>query len=164
MTTLVTDPTATIKSTTYENALYELLTLIRTYELKLATDPGLIDFTIDNDFLFSGSFTLPVSTTLDTNTGSSISVGIDYLGNTVYSKGVNTNTLKSSNIVAALVELLNRIQLLESNTSKNPSGINNITFQTTNDGTSFEGTFSITVIPTFNDDGSLKYIAKEYLL
>lgn len=164
MTTFITDPTATLRSTTHENALYELITLIRTYELKLATDPGLIDFTMDNDFLFSGSFTLPISTTLDTDTGSSISVGVDYLGNTTYNKGINTNTLKSSNIVAALVELVNRIQLLESNSSKNPSGINNLTFETKNDGTSFEGTFSLTIIPTFNDDGSLKYIAKEYLL
>lgn len=164
MTTFITDPTATLKSTTYENALYELITLIRTYELKLATDPNLIDFAMDNDFLFSGSFTLPVTTTLDTTNGSSNTVGVDYLGNTTYNKGSSSNTLKSNNIVAALVELVNRIQLLESNSSKNPSGVNNVTFETKNDGTSFEGTFSLTIIPTFNDDGSLKYVAKEYLL
>lgn len=164
MTVFITDPTATLKSTTYENALYELLSLIRVQELKLATDPGNIDMTIDTDFLFSGSFTLPVVSSIDQTTGSIKIVGTDYLGNLTYSKGLSTNTLKSSNAIAALVELIQSIQLLESNTSKNPSGVNNITFETKTDGVSFEGTFSITLIPTFNTDGSLKYLAKEYLL
>lgn len=164
MTTFTTDSTATLHSTTYENALYELITLIRTYELKLATDPAKIDFTIDADFLLSGTFTLPVTSSIDSLTGNMNIVGVDYLGNVTYAKGLSTNTLKSNNIVAALVELINLIQLLESNTLKNPSGINNITFQLMTDGVSFEGTFSITLIPTFNSDGSLKYVAKEYLL
>ena len=164
MSVFITDPTATLKSTTFENALYELLTLVRTYELKLATDPNLIDFTINNDFLFSGSFIVPVISSVNSTTGAINILGVDYLGNLTYSQGVSANTLMSTNVIAALVELMQSIQLIETNTAKNPAGVNNITFDTRSDGTSFQGTFSLTLIPTFNTDGSMKYLAKEYLL
>lgn len=167
MALLITDATATIKSTTYEGALLELITLIKISEGDLTKNPQNLDnvsVTIDYDALTaSGDFSLPVIVSLG-DTGTLITTAANYLSGLTYSAGANTNSLKSGNAIAATMELIQRMQIIESTTTKNPQNLNKVTGKIDNEALTFSGTFELNLVLSITSTGSITLMAKEYLL
>ena len=166
MASLITDTTATLKSTTYEGALLELMSLIKISESDLTKNPQNLDnisFTIDYDQrTFSGEFSFPVTVSIADN-GALITTAANYLSS-AYSSGAANNTLKSKNAIAAAMELIQAIQLIESNIGKNPQGLNKVSGKIDNEALTFAGTITLDILLSLNADGSVKISAKEYLL
>lgn len=167
MASLITDATATIKSTTYEAALLELMTLIKVAEGDLAKNPQNLDnisFAIDYDEkTFSGDFSFPVVISIADN-GNLVTTAANYLTGLTYSSGTSTNTLKSKNAIGAAMELIQAMQLIESNTTKNPQALNKVTGKIDNEALTFAGTVTLDILLSVSTDGSVKVSAKEYLL
>lgn len=166
MTKLTIDSTATLKSNTMEGALLELVTLIRINESILSNNPQAlnnISLSISYDDLTAdGTVTFPLSISID-NQGDSVISAINYLSNVTYSAGISANTLKSSNPINAVIELIQRMQTLETVTTNNPTGANKVTGKTDNELLVYTGTFNLNLSLSIGTNGALQYTAKEYL-
>jgi hypothetical protein len=167
MATIQTGSGEVFKTTTAEGRLIETVCFLRLAELDGVKNPDgknsvLGEFSI-SDLLFLGSYNLPCSQTLTTAGAVSI-VANPYLLSTGFNPGSGTPTFKSAAIEAYLLEVLTYLQGLESNASKNPQGLNNVTGTYNADTGIYSGTFSIPVALTQDGSGKACFAAQEYLL
>ena len=150
-----------------EGALLELITLIKISELDLTKNPqGLnnVSATIDYDTkIISGDFSIPVVVSVS-ESGTLTTTAVNYLTGLAYTIGASTNTLKSNNAIAALMELIQRIQLVEATSAKNPQNVNRITGKIDNEGLTFAGTIELELLVSIDSIGNTVFSAKEYLL
>ena len=63
-----------------------------------------------------------------------------------------------------LIELITRIQIMESNNGNNPDGLNNVTGTYNQDTGVYSGSFSINCSPTIDANGTPSFEAQEYLV
>lgn len=167
MTTLNPGTGGTLKATTLENAIQEILVWIIATERDIAKNPNQIrnitslswDLTTR---LFSASYTIPVIKNIDA-TGNSCFQGKEYLTNDGFIQGSGGDLL-STGAVATLLEISERIQTLENDLAKNPDSKNFVggTFNT--NSLTYSGSVSAIFKEKFDTDGEIIFEVEEYLL
>lgn len=167
MATIQAGSGETFKSSTAEGRLIEAVCFLRLAELDIAKNPGEINGVIGEfsiaDLSFTGQYNLPCSQSLTTVGALSIAAS-PYLQNTGFSQGTGSPTFKSSTIEAYLLEILSYLQVLESDSTKNPEQINNVSGTFNSDTNIYSGTFSIPVQLVLDGVGKATFQAVEYLL
>jgi hypothetical protein len=155
---------ATLKSTTAENQLLEIISFIRVMEQNLTNNPQILNkisasldiktLTISGNF----SFTL-IKTESDFGTLFKVS---EYLINTNFNPGTG-GTFKSPTPANYMREVLEYIQSLEANPNKNTQAINSITTSYDTDDLIYSGTFDFNLSLSIAATGAAVFTAKEYL-
>lgn len=157
----------TLKSVTLENALIEAITLLRSKELDTALNPAnenRITYSLDQTNTLTGTCTFTAQESVSGADGSINWLVSNYLGaGFVFSAG-NAGTIKSNNLPAAIVEIAKRIQLLESQTAKNQSGLNRINLTYDSDAATVTCTFEAATTISISTDGKPQLTATTYLL
>lgn len=163
--TIVTAGTGgTIQSDNAEQQLLDCIALIKGWE-KGAQNPNRGN-TINCSFGLGSalaviSFQIPASPSIN-DAGQQVQSAIPYLVNTNFTPG-SEGTFKSASVEAYFLEILSYLEIIETNTTKNPSGVNNVSSSFDSDGKVVTGTANIPF--TFEiDNGFIKFMADEYLL
>lgn len=73
-------------------------------------------------------------------------------------------TLVATTVEKQLVELITRIQIMESSNANNPENLNRITGSYNQDTGVYSGSFSIQCNPTIDSNGTPSFEAQEYLV
>lgn len=167
MGSITTGTGGTLKSNTIENMLYEALVLAVNWENDVTKNPTAekkislnedkaakrltsnFDFKIARERTPTGSTSFPVQTQL---------IGTNYTPGT-------TPSIVSTNIYAAIVEIVEEIQRRDSDQNKNPQGLNTVT-ALNYDSESLTVTGAISLVVDFSTDsqGNVLSRARAYLL
>jgi hypothetical protein len=164
MTIVTAGSGATIQSDNAEQQLLDCIALIKGWE-KGAQNPNKGN-TINCSFglgssLAVVSFQVPAAPSINSD-GQQVQSAIAYLINTNFTPGTG-GTFKSTSVEAYFLEVLTFLEIVEANTTKNPSGVNNVASSFDSDGRVVTGTANIPF--TFEiDNGFIKFMADEYLL
>lgn len=156
----------TFKTSTVEGRLIEVVTFLRLQEMDSVKNPDdrnsvIGDFSI-NSSEFSGSYSLACSQAITAEGGISI-VATPYLTGVTFAPGSGSPTFKSTTVEAYLLEVITYIQFLESVTSKNPQGLNQVTGTYNADTGVYSGTFAIPCSVAIGSNGDCNFSAQEYL-
>lgn len=155
---------ATLKSTTAENQLLEIVSFIRIMEQNLNNNPqslSKISASLDiKDLSISGNFSFGLTKT-ESDFGTLFKV-TEYLTNTNFNPGTG-GTFKSPTPANYMREVLEYIQSLEANPSKNTQLINSITTSYDTDDLLYSGTFNFNLTLSIAANGATVFTAKEYL-
>lgn len=153
----------TLKKSTAEGQLLELLTLLQITEAQFTNTLDAIQISYNLDLLIASSvFAIPASESIDGN-GAIIRTASNYLTSLTFSPGTG-GTFKSANAAQYLMELIGYLQSRENDPAKNPSNFNKITSNFDGDTNLFSGTVSLDVDVTLdNTTGNTIIYAKEYL-
>lgn len=156
----------TIKSTTLEGQIFEAISLARKWELDSSKNPSARNYISSYSLSatgFAAAVSFPCELSLNTS-GQTVFVIPDYLVGTAFTPGT-TGTFKSSNIAAYIAELILHGQLLERQSSKNPSSINNFSAEyNTEEPITFNANISLALILDISSNGKPQFNAVEYLL
>lgn len=168
MATITPGTDGTLKSTTLENALHEALLRCISYELDTAKNPLVTrNIVMSCDFAqnkVTGSFSFGLLVSIDSTTGTSTNTILEYLTNSGYLPGTG-GTIKSAIISAAIVEIAERIQILDRNSLKNPTAKNTITGLTyDSEANTVSGNFEYELSVVLGASGVSTITAKTYLL
>lgn len=166
MTTIAVGSNGTLKTSTVEGHLLELLTFLQLKETDTVVNPSGKDYIQGtynlNNLTFNGNFSIPVIQTIN-NTGELTLVAKEYLVSSGFSPG-DGGTFKSTNPAQYLIEVLTFIQNREPDPTKNLSGNEIVTASIDTDAMTYSGTVNnLPVNMTINSDGNTVFIAKEYL-
>ena len=166
MATIQSGTGGTFKASTAEGRLIEVACFLRNQEQDSTKNPddrnSIIGVFSINSNDFSGTYSLACAQAL-TPDGSISIVATPYLENVVFSPGTDTPTFKSTTIEAYLLEVITYLQYLESVSTKNPSGLNNVTGTYNADTAVYSGTFAIPVSFVVGTSGEASFTALEYL-
>jgi hypothetical protein len=164
MTVITPGTTGTLKSSTAEATLIEILTFIRNNERLSAKNPSNRRFVnVDynhNTGLVVVSWTIPAITSI-TSTGTIETSASDYLTDVAFTSGTG-GTFKSSGYTQTVLEVAEYLQLLEQDSSKNPNALNYIQSNYDSDTKNYSGNAQI----PFNvelENGIPKIIVVPYL-
>lgn len=157
----------TLKSTTLEGAFFEAVMLLLSKEKDTTlnvSNLSRVSFTIDQGLIATGSCTFSAQENLSA-TDDSVSWNVsNYLGSGfVFSPG-SGGTLKATNLPAAIVALAKRMQNLESQTSKNSKGLNNIAITYDSDLLTVRVNWQCQLDLATNANGRAETIVKTYLV
>lgn len=157
----------TLKSTTLEGAFLEAIMLLLSLEKNPTLNPSnesRVTFQGDQSLILTGVCTFS-GTEILSSTNDSLTWSVNnYIGSGfVFSSGT-TGTLKAPNLPAAIVSLAKRIQILESQTAKNPQGLNRVNLESVSDTSSIIVKWSIQTELTFSSTGLTQLTAKPYLV
>ncbi len=157
---------ATLKSSTLEAQLLEAISLARKWELDSARNPSARNY-ISNYSLSASGFTANISFPCDMSlntSGQPIFTIPDYLSGTGFTAGT-AGTFKSTNIAAYIGELVIFGQLLERQSAKNPSSINNLSAEyNTEEPITLNANISLALTLDIASNGKPQFTAVEYLL
>jgi hypothetical protein len=157
--------TATLKSTTAEGQLLEIISFMRIMEQNLTNNPqGLNKITASLDIKnlsISGNFSFNLTKTESTDFGTLFKIS-EYLISTGFSSGTG-GTFKSPTPANYMREVLEYLQSLEANPNKNLQAANNITTSFDTDDLLYSGTFSFNLNLSIASNGATTFTAKEYL-
>lgn len=157
----------TIKSTTAEGQLMEIVSFISQKQAIENNNPGLINnvfATHDQQQLtFAGTYNLPVS--LSIGSGGVIELAaVTYLVGTAFQVGTN-GTFLANSPEGYLLEVLMYLQGLEQQPTLNPNSRNFVTGTYNSDTGRYQGSFTIPVILGIDGaSGVINYGANPYLL
>lgn len=156
----------TIKSTTLEAQLQEICMLLQISEATPVNNPDQLDrisVSHDSDTSnFTATFNFPVEQTINPEGQINYSA-LDYLVDLDFSPGTG-GTFKSNSLTGYLMEALIYAQNVERQAIRNPANRNGATGSFNSDSTIFTGSLSLPVLISVEPDGSIKYVADEYLL
>jgi hypothetical protein len=157
----------TIKSTTAEGQLMEIMTFISQKQASLVTNPSeVINVTGSHDqqaLLYSGTYQFSVTQALAAN-GSLTLTAATYLVGTAFQEGTD-GTFKSNSPEGYALEVLMYLQAKEQDGNSNPNSRNYITGTYNSDTGIYQGSFSIPVILGLDAaTGVVNYGANPYLL
>lgn len=166
MATLTLGTGATLKSTTVEAAIIELLNFIKIHERVSIENPNSQDnvrvLWSSVSRQYTGTFSLPC-----TFTKNELNVYtprcINYFQNLTYSSGSAASELVSQNPLQDLMDLILRVQELEADPSKNATSANNVTADVLSEPYRFEGSYTLDTTEVINVNGSVSYPVKPYL-
>lgn len=166
MATVTAGTGGTIKSTTLEAQLQESCMLLQILEVTPANNPDQLDrISVAHDpdtNNFTATFNFPVEQTIN-DLGQINYSAPDYLTDTDFLPGTG-GTFKSTTLAGYLMEALIYAQNIERQSIRNPTNRNGATGNFNSDSTLFTGSLSLPVLITVEPDGSIKYVADEYLL
>jgi hypothetical protein len=167
MATVTPGTGSTIKSTTAEGQLHEVITFIGIRQRNSSTNPGEVEnVTGQHDqqaLLFSGSYQFNVSQSIASN-GSLTLEAVPYLVGTGFQVGTG-GTFKGNSPERYCLEVLMYMQSLELNPATNPQNRNFITGTYNSDTGLYQGSFSLPVIVAIDAaSGVVNYGANPYLL
>lgn len=167
MATVTPGTGGTIKSTTAEGQLHEIISFISQKQASISTNPSeAINVSANHDqqaLLFSGTYQFSVSQTIGANGALTLTVN-SYLVGTAFQVGTS-GTFKSNSPEGYALEVLMYLQNRELNASFNPNNRNYITGSYNSDTGLYQGSFSIPVILGIDAvSGVVNYGANPYLL
>lgn len=166
MATIVTGESGTLKAITLEGQLQEAAILLQLLEATPANNPEQIDrVSVSHDpdaNIFTSSFSFPVNQNIN-ELGHINYSAFDYLVNINFSPGIG-GTFKSTTLTGYLMEMLIYTQNIERQSTRNPSSRNGAIGNFNSDNTLFTGSLNLPVLISIEIDGSIKYIADEYLI
>ncbi|MEH1796304.1 hypothetical protein [Nostoc sp.] len=166
MTTITPGNNGTLKSTTAENALVELVTILKNGEANTTVNPNkrnyvTIDFNVNTGSV-AISFSIP-SVPIITGTGSIEITASEYLTNLGFNSGT-AGTFKSSSAAQSLIEIASYLQNKESDTIANSEGNNYTNFNYDGDNAVFSGSATIPFTVSLDSSGKPIINVTEYLL
>lgn len=157
---------ATIKSPTLEGQILETLVFIKLMELFPGKNPNNKNSVSGNynvaNSSFSGSFTIPIVPTVNPN-GSTSYTGENYFANVTFTSGMG-GTFKSNDPISYLLELITYAQILEADTTKNPTQADNISSNIDGNSRTCTGDVDLPIIISISANGQQQIVAKEYLV
>ncbi len=166
MTSITPGTGSTLKSVTAENALIELVTILKNGEANTTINPNkrnyvTLDFNVNTGSV-AISFNIP-SIPAITPTGSIEITASEYLTNLGFSSGTG-GTFKSSTAAQSLIEIASYLQSKESDTVSNAEGNNYTNFNYDGDNAIFSGSATIPFTVTLDTNGKPVINITEYLL
>jgi hypothetical protein len=167
MATVTPGTGGTIKSTTAEGQLHEIMSFLSINQASIGTNPSeATNVSCSHDqqaLLFSGTYQFSVAQTIAANGSLTLAVN-PYLVGTAFQEG-SGGTFKSNTPEGYALEVLMYLQNRELNPSFNPNNRNNITGSYNSDTGLYQGSFSIPVILGIDAvSGVVNYGANPYLL
>lgn len=167
MATVTPGSGGTIKSTTAEGHLQEIMTFISIKQAALSTNPSEVTNVSCNHnqqaLTFTGNYQFSVSQAID-GSGALTLEANTYLVGTGFQVGTG-GTFKGNSPEKYALEVLMYLQGLEQNPSLNPQGRNFITGTYNSDNGLYQGSFSIPVLLGIDaTSGVVNYGANPYLL
>lgn len=155
----------TLTATSAEGALQEILSFIRIQEQTAGRNPQektSVNARWDsNSNTLTGTFSFAASRTISGD-GSINLAAQTYLQSTSYSAG-SGGTFKSATPESAAIEILEYLQILEANSTANPNNENRITSSFDSDRGLYTGSFTLPISLSIGDDGTIVFVAPEYL-
>ncbi|GAA6621583.1 hypothetical protein [Scytonema sp. NUACC26] len=166
MTTIIPGNNGTLKTTTVEGQLLELMAFLQVKEVDTTVNPSGKDYIQGNfnfnTFAFNGTFNIPVTQTIGSN-GELTLVAKEYLVTSGFDPG-SSGTFKSTNPAQYLIEIITYIQTRENDPTKNLSGNSIVTASIDTDAMTYSGTVNnLPVLMTIDGNGNTVFSAKEYL-
>lgn len=166
MTTITSGSNSTLKSTTAENALVELVTILKNGETNTTVNPNkrnyvTLDFNLNTGSV-AISFSIP-SVPIITGTGSIEITASEYLTNLGFHSGTG-GTFKSSTAAQSLIEIASYLQNKESDPIANSEGNNYTNFNYDGDNAVFSGSATIPFTVSLDSNGKPIINVTEYLL
>ncbi|MDF5706547.1 MAG: hypothetical protein PUP90_02405 [Nostoc sp. S4] len=166
MTSVIPGTNGTLKSTSAENALIELVTFLKNGEADTTINPNkrnyvTLDFNVNTGSV-AISFSIPSVPTI-TATGSIELTASEYLTNLGFSSGSN-GTFKSSTAAQSLIEIASYLQSKEADNTSNSAGNNYTNFSYDGDNAVFSGSATIPFTVSINSSGKPIINVVEYLL
>lgn len=166
MTTITPGSNGTLKSTTAEKVLIELVTILKNGESNTAINPNkrnyvTLDFNVNTGSV-AISFSIP-SVPVITPTGSIEITASEYLINLGFDSGTG-GTFKSSTAAQSLIEIASYLQNKESDSASNSLGNNYTNFNYDGDKAVFGGSATIPFTVSLGSDGKPIVNVTEYLL
>jgi hypothetical protein len=165
MTAIIPGSGGTIQSTNAEQVLLDCITLIKNLEKvpsKNPTNTNGVSCSLGlNTAIANISFNMPAIPALN-NSGQQVQTASSYLSNTEFTPGTG-GTFKSSSIEGYLLEIVTYLEIVESNSTKNPNSNNYISSTFDSDNRVVTG---VATLPIIFELGSefIKIMADEYLL
>lgn len=166
MTPITPGTNGTLKSATAENALIELVTILKNGEANITVNPNkrnyvTLDFNMNTGSV-AISFNIP-SVPAITATGSINITASEYLTNLGFNGGTG-GTFKSSTAAQSLIEIASYLQSKESDTVSNSEGNNYTNFNYDGDNAIFGGSATIPFSVSIDPNGKPVINVTEYLL
>lgn len=165
MTAITNNGTGTLLTGTLEGQLWELIVLhtkLQKSSTHNPTNAKYVGWSItDSGNVMSAQFEFPAIQTFASN-GSPQFEAKEYLVNTGFLK--SATEMQSTTPTKYLVELLFRLQQGESDPTKNPTGVNNVSAGFPQDTDVFSGSCSLNLTDAFDSSGNPAFPAKTYLL
>ena len=162
MTRITRGEDGTLKATTAEGQILELLTILQKLEKeKDAEDRVQITYNI-NTFSVTGSFSIPAIQQINPS-GQLVISAFEYIKDIAFNPGRN-GTLKSTTATQYLIELVIYLQIGEQNPKANPNNENRISAQYDTDEKLFTGTVNLGMSVDADGSGRIVVSAVEYLL
>ncbi|MEH2242356.1 hypothetical protein [Nostoc sp.] len=166
MTSITPGTNGTLKSITAENALVELVAILKNGEANTTVNPNKRNYVTLDFNLNTGSVaisfnipTIPIITT----TGSIEISASEYLTNLGFSCGIG-GTFKSSTAAQSLIEIASYLQAKEADSISNSQGNNYTNFNYDGDSTIFGGSATIPFTISIDSNGKPVIETTEYLL
>lgn len=165
MTQIDKGSNSTLKATSAEGQLAEVILLIQQLETNLIANPSsrdAVSATADfNTLTFAGNFSIPCSQEIS-NTGQVVLVPTSYLLQTNFVGG--GGTIKSNSIEGYLLELFSFLQIREQVSAKNPNQENRVTGSYDSDEQLYSGSVSLSFDMQIDANGMPTIDVNEYLL
>lgn len=165
MTQIDKGSNSTLKSTSAEGQLAEVILLIQQLETNLTANPSSRDAVSAaadfNTLTFTGNFSIPCSQEIS-NTGQVVLVPTSYLLQTNFAGG--GGTIKSNSIEGYLLELFSFLQIREQVAAKNPNQENRVTGSYDSDEQLYSGSVSLSFALAIDSNGMPVIDVNEYLL
>jgi hypothetical protein len=162
MATITVGSGSTLKSSTAEGQVMELLTFLQKKEKELsAEDKVQITYNL-NSFTFSASFSIPATQAINSS-GQLVISASEYMTGLTFVTG-SGGTFKSSTSTQYLIELISYLQLKEQDLTKNTANENRVSGQYDIDDKLFTGTVNLGVTAEIDSVGKILISAVEYLL
>ena len=166
MTPITPGTNGTLKSTTAENALIELVTILKNGQANTTVNPNkrnyvTLDFNVNTGSV-AISFSIP-SVSMITATGSIEITANEYLTNLGFNGGTG-GTFKSSTAAQSLIEIASYLQEKESDSTSNITDNNYTNFNYDGDKSVFSGSAPIPFDVSIGSDGKPIINVVEYLL
>ena len=166
MTVITPGTGGTMKSTTGEALLAEVIDFIQLAESNSVRNPNVRDYVRANyncnSYLLEASFTFSYTEALSTTTGEMFISLPDYLTGTNFVPGTN-GTFKSSNVCAYCFEVAKYLDIAERDATKNPTNQNRITITQNAEALVATGTISLPFTLTQNSTGTRTIAITPYL-
>lgn len=164
MTPLNNNGSGTLKSQTLEGQLWELTALHTKWQKSNTTNPANVKYvswsiTGSGDAM-SAQYEFPAEQTFS-STGQIVHEAKEYLVGTNFS--ASTSEVKSTTPTKYLVELLFLLQKAESDPTKNPTNLNNVSAGFPVDTDVFSGSASLSLTDSTDGNGNPAFPAKVYL-
>lgn len=164
MATITPGTGSTINATTIEGQLWQLIHLYQNAERIDAASTNRIEFTKDDRFIMSGSFTIPGALIYVPATGVFTEVATPYLPNTLFTAGSPLGTIKATTLSQYFIDVIMYLVVWQNNGNKNTQGLKNITCKFDYNAAEFSGTFNLPYTTTIGAGGIISESAIEWLL